>query len=312
MLKNCKMIKIENMKNKILLTISFLASVLILNSCLKDDVGENWTSSLKGKMYAEFPSNGPRTFVIQPVATDQVCKFLVNIATDVPPTSNITLTFVIDEDAMDAYNTSLHAADPNLTWSYQMYPGASLIDPTITIEAGTRNAYVHVKLPRADTLNLNNKYIVPVSIATASGGVVISGNKHTVLYRLPVANKWEGTYKGSGYILRDAPFDPVLSGNRKFNVKLATLGPNSVQWTTSHIWGDGIGGVGGIGNWELTIDESTTPNPVTIVDPDNATVGNLPSYNSRYDPVTKTFYIYAVWAAGIRQELDTLVYSGPY
>lgn len=301
------------MKTKILMAISFLAAVLIFSSCLNDDIGENWTSSLKGKMYAEFPSNGARTYVIQPVADDQIFKFLVNIATDALPTSNITITFQIDQNAMEEYSDELQAADASMDWRYKLYPGAELLDPTITIEAGTRNAYVHVKLPRADTLNLNNKYMVPVTITDVTAGVVIASNKNTVLYRLPVANKWEGTYKGSGYILRDGPFDPELSGNRKFTVKLATLGPNSVVWTSTHIWGDGVGGVGGIGNWEITIDESTVPNPISsLVDPDNGTVGLLPGYQSRYVPAEKTFYVYAVWSGGIRQELDTLVYSGPY
>jgi hypothetical protein len=306
------MYKMKNMKTKIFLTLSFLALVFMISSCLKDDVGINWTASLKGKMYAEFPSNGANTFVIQPVATDQVFKVLVNIATDALPTSDISLTFVVDQDAMEAYSDNLQAADPSMHWRYKLYPGATILDQTLVIKKGTRNAYMHVKLPEADTLNLNTKYMFPVTISTVTGGVIIAANKKTVLYRLPVANKWEGTYKGKGYILRDAPFDPVLSGNRKFNVKLATLGPNSVVWTSTHIWGDGVGGVGGIGNWEITINESTVPNPLSLVDPDNATVGLLPGFQSRYEPSERTFYIYAVWSGGIRQELDTLVYYGPY
>ena len=303
------------MKSKILLTISFLAVVFATSSCLKDDVGIDWTDDLKGKMYAEFPSNGANTFVIQPVATDQVFKFLVNIATDELPQADVTLTFDFDAAAMAAYNTELKAADPNMTWSYRLYPGAVINDKTLTIKANTRrNAYVHVKLPRADTLNLNNKYLVPITITQATGGgVIIAENKKTVLYRLPLANKWEGTYKMKGWILREG--DPVLSGRRKnITVKLATLGPSSVVWESTHVWGDGASGVGGIGNWEITIDESTVPNKITLVDPDNAAVVLNPAYPNRYEPSEKTFYIDAYWGSGPtnRREIDTLVYYGPY
>lgn len=305
--------KMKNMKSKILIAISFVALVLATSSCLKDDIGIDWTDDLAGKMYAEFPNNGANTYVIQPVATDQVFKFLVNIATDVPPTTGVTLTFDFDPAAMAAYNTKLHAEDPTMTWNWRMYPGAVILDKTLTIQPGTRNAYVHVKLPRADTLNLNNKYMVPITITDATGGVIIAANKKTVLYRLPLANKWEGTYKLRGWILRAG--DPVLTGYRKnITTKFATLGPNSVVWESTHIWGDGSSGVGGIGNWEITINESVTPNPLSLVDPSNAAVKLNPAANNVYIPSEKTFYIDAYWGTGItnRREVDTIVYYGPY
>ncbi len=309
------MYKMKNMKSKILLAISFLTVALVTSSCLKDDIGIDWTDDLAGKMYAEFPSNGANTYVIQPVATDQIVKILVNIATDALPTEDITVTFDFDAAALTAYNAELHAADPTMTWSYLMYPGAVLIDKDLVIKAGTRNAYLHVKLPSANDLNLNDKYLVPVTITNVTGGVVIASNKKTVLYRLPLANKWEGTYKARGYVLRDAPFDPVLSGYRKnITVKLATDGPNSVAWMSTHIWGDGAGGIAGIGNWKITIDESTVPNKISLVDPDNAVVVLNAAYPNRYEPSERTFYIDALWGdpLGIRRETDTVVYYGPY
>lgn len=303
----------KNMKSKILLAISFLAVALVTSSCLKDDIGIDWTDDLAGKMYAEFPSNGANTFVIQPTETDQVFKALVNIATDALPKEDITVTFAFDEPAMEAYSDELQAADTSMHWRYRMYPGAEILDPTLVIKAGTRNAYVHVRLPRADSLNLNNKYMAPMTITNVTGGVVIAANKKTALYRLPLANKWEGTYKAKGYVIRAG--DPILTGYRKnVTVKLATLGPNSVVWESTHIWGDGAGGIAGIGNWEITIDESVVPNRITLVDPTNAAVKLLPTYPNRYEPGERTFYISAYWGTGPtnRAETDTIVYSGPY
>lgn len=142
--------------------ISFLAAVLIVTSCLKDKIGEDWTSSLKGKMYAQIPNNGAQTFTIAPVATDQVFKFLVNIATDALPTSDITLNFSVDQAAMAAYSTQVQAADTSIHWSYELYPSFTILDNPVTIKAGTRNAYVHVRVSRADTIRLTAKYMIPL------------------------------------------------------------------------------------------------------------------------------------------------------
>ena len=89
------------MRNKIFIIISFWQQILIVSSCLKDKVGEDWTASLKGKMYAQFPRPGAQSFTIAPNASDQDFKFLVNIATDALPTSDITLTFTVDQAAME-------------------------------------------------------------------------------------------------------------------------------------------------------------------------------------------------------------------
>ena len=92
------------MRNKIFMTISFLAAVLLVSSCLKDDIGEDWTDSLKGKMYAEVWNGGFLTYALEPVAEPDTFKFLVNIATDQPPTTDIQVTVAVNEGAMTKYN----------------------------------------------------------------------------------------------------------------------------------------------------------------------------------------------------------------
>jgi Domain of unknown function (DUF1735) len=305
------------MRNKIFMIISFLVAILIAVSCLKDNVGEDWTASLKGKMYAQFPNNGAQSFTIAPTATDQIFKFLVNIATDALPTSDITLTLGIDQPAMDAYTASLQAADTSIHWSYELYPAFTILDQTITIKAGTRNAYIHVAVSRADTIRLTAKYMIPITITNATGGVIIAENMKTVLYSLPVANKWEGTYKMKGYILRNLPpIDEVLSGfyhGRTY--KLGTSGPNSVIMNKGMAWANSeTNYAGGIGPWIITISEATVPNPITVSDPSNPAVTILTTYPNRYDPATKTFYMSVYWGAGpnARATTDTLVYAGPY
>jgi hypothetical protein len=291
------------MKNKILIVITFLAGTLLFNSCLKDKLNSDWTSSLSGKMYAEFVNYGLTSFTITNLPAAQQVKIFVNIATDAVPTSDITLTVAIDAAALAAYNTANGTSlvvCPNVT------------APPITIKAGNRNTYYYVTLTGADALSLTTPYAIPLTITAATGGVMIAANKQTTIIQVPVANKWEGSYNLNYFVLRAG--DPVLSGNQK-NVswKLGTSGAKSVTYFKTHLWGDGKTGISGIGAWKLTIDESVSPNPVTVTDAANATLQNRAGYSCRYVPSTKTFYIGVTWStAGTREATDTLVYTGKY
>jgi hypothetical protein len=182
------------MKNKIFIVLTFLASVFILNSCLKDNLGEDWTSSLKGKMYAEVWNAGFQALALQPIPDSVEFKFLVNIATDVPPTSNITLTMWVDTMAVINYNTAKGT-------NYKTYPYIRIVDKTLTIEKGTRNAYCHVKIWNANLLDACDNYMAPIAIKSATGGVVVADplNQGARLMGLPIANPWAGAYHCVGY-----------------------------------------------------------------------------------------------------------------
>jgi hypothetical protein len=212
MLKNCKMFKIRNMKNKILLTISFLASVLILNSCLKDDVGEDWTSSLKGKMYAEIWNPGFQALGLQPVPDEVTFKFLVNIATDQPPKEDITLTIGVDDDARIAYNALKGT-------NYSLFPNIEVLNPTLVIKAGTRNAYCHVKVWGADALDACDNFMAPIAITGATGGVIISPplNNGARLMALPIANPYAGSYHTVGYRIRPGNAAETVDQTEQFS-----------------------------------------------------------------------------------------------
>ncbi len=57
-------------------------------------------------MYAEVWKGGFLALGLQPVPDEVVFKFLVNIATDALPTSDITLTIGVNDDARVRYNTA--------------------------------------------------------------------------------------------------------------------------------------------------------------------------------------------------------------
>jgi hypothetical protein len=213
------MFKIRNMKNKILITISFLASVLILNSCLKDNVGEDWTASLKGKMYAEVWNPGFKTMALQPVPDEVTFKFLVNIATDEPPKEDITLTIGVDDAARVAYNALKGT-------NYSLYPNIEVLNPSVVIKAGTRNAYVHVKVWGADALDACDNFMAPIAITAATGGVIISDplNNGARLMGLPIANPYAGVYACVGYRIRPGnPTEPIVADETFSTVDCKTV-----------------------------------------------------------------------------------------
>jgi len=200
------------MRNKIFKITFFLAAVVLLSSCLKDKVGEDWTSSLKGKMYAEVWNAGFKAQGLQPVPDSVTFKFLVNIATDALPTSDITLTIAVNDDARVRYNALKGTA-------YQLYPYIKVLDPTVTIKAGTRNAYVHVTVWNAHLLDACANFMAPISIMDATGGVIVSDaiNNGSRLMALPISNPYAATYHTIGYRIRPGNATEPIEADQDFS-----------------------------------------------------------------------------------------------
>lgn len=195
------------MRNKIFKILSFLAVALIISSCLKDDIGEDWTSSLEGKMYAEVWNAGFLAMGLKPVPDPVTFKFLVNIASDQLPTEDITLTLDVNPDVLAEYNALKKT-------SYKLYPYIEILNKTVTIPAGSRNAYVHVKVWNAHLLNACDNFIAPISIVSATGGVVVSDqlNQGSRLMALPISNPYAATYSMIGYRIRPGnPTEPIVA-----------------------------------------------------------------------------------------------------
>lgn len=193
------------MRRKIFMIVSLLATFLVMNSCLKDDVGLYWTDDLSGKMYAEVWKAGFQALAMQPVPDPVTFKFLVNIATDQPPTEDIQVTLAVDTSAMGRYNRLKKTA-------YKLYPYIDILDKTLTIKAGTRNAYAHVKVWNANLLNACDNFMAPIVIKSATGGVIVADplNQGARLMALPIANPYAGNYHCVGYRIRPGnPTEPV-------------------------------------------------------------------------------------------------------
>lgn len=289
------------MKNKIIVIITFLAGIVSLNSCLKDDA-DYWKDDVAGKVYATIAKPGLQTQSLLPVADEVKISFLVNIASDALPTTTNTITLAFDNAAIDAYNTKLRDAaianndtldDGSPDYKhYVPFPSASLTNTTITIPAGARNAYAEIKVANADTIRLDGFYMLAVTITSATAP--IAANMKTVLYAFPIANQYEGDYLSEGF--RDHP----TAGIEPFSY--AKLNFSTVNATTVH-----KGQTGNYSGYGLDI---TVTDEVIVVSgvncfkvnlaitgmADATDMGVYTSFEGEpmnyYNPVTKVFELY--------------------
>jgi hypothetical protein len=258
------------MRNKIFMIASFLAAIFVLGSCLKDDVGPDWTSSLKGKMYAEVWNAGFLTIGLSPIPDTVTFKFLVNIASDQPPTQDITVTLAADTSAMGRYNRLKKT-------NYQLFPYIKIMDPSLTIKAGTRNGYVHVKIWHADLLNACDNFMAPIVIKTASGGVIPTDplNQGGRLMGLPITNPYAGSYHVTGTFTHPTAGARAIDRNKTFS----TVTCKSVQ---TEVGDTGVNGLVLTINADNSVDISGS---YSSTQPCVAVTGQPNVYN----PATRTF-----------------------
>ncbi len=310
------------MKLKNIIYTSSLAVILstVFASCLKDDafdnheiqsvssggitqnvvyVGLTATSNSNHLQLAFEKSDVDTTFDAVPIL----------LAGGAAP-EDIQVTLAYDPALLGDYNAAngtTHEEAPTGLYSV-LNPGDSVNGYVVTIQKGQTTGYLQLKLNPDDFLGFD--YALGLKIVSVSSGYIISGNFNTGILAIGVKNEWDGIYDYKGYSLRAG--DASLTGN--FSGKempLITKGANSVGFGSIPLWGDGNSGIS-IGNPLLTLNTSVPPPyPITITSDGGAY--NLPGYDSRYDPDTKTFYIAYTWGAGptARQSIDTLTYLRP-
>lgn len=297
------------MKNKIILSVSFLAGIFLLSACLKDTVGDYWPDGVAGKMYATVPSYTLQQKALAPVAGDVPISFLVNIATDALPTEDITLTLAVDPAAITQYNTDHKTA-------FSAFPTVQVLSPTITIAKGTRNATATAKVWGAETLDACANFMTAISITTAKTAsgkdVLIAGNMKSYLVSLPISNPYAADYHTVGYRIRPGNATEPIDAIQSFN----TLNCKTVQKN----------GFGNYSAFDITIEVTAETVVVggttclkviaTPVDPGSgASVGGMFTVwtgdaaqkpadltINYYNPVTKTFVLncYYTSSAGDR------------
>lgn len=204
------------MKNKIILTLSLLAGIILFNSCLKDDIGEYWKDDLAGKMYATVAVPTLQSMALKPVAGEVPFSFMVNIATDALPTEDITVSFIIDPAAVTQYNTDFKK-------NFKPYPTVAMITTSLVIKAGTRTGLATGKVWGAETLNACDNFMAAITISsakTASGkDIMIGGNMKSHLMALPISNPYAADYQTVGYRIRPGNATEPVNAIQSFNTQ---------------------------------------------------------------------------------------------
>ena len=131
----------------------------------------------------------------------------------------LLLQLRVNDDARIKYNAAKGT-------NYLLYPYIEVLDPTVVIKAGTRNAYVHVKVWNADLLDACDNYMAPISIVDADGGVIVSDamNNGSRLMALPISNPYAATYHTIGYRIRPGnPTEPIEADEEFSTVDCKTV-----------------------------------------------------------------------------------------
>ena len=261
----------------LLLGVSFMFTS---TSCLKDD--EHFTDFANVGAIAEIPSsafygiieNQSFTFSTKPVGY----SFDVNIASPSTLSQSVDVTVGIDAGALKKYN------DANGT-TLEVLPtfGYTLVNPTVTVPAGKRLGTITINF-NTDKIDASKSYALPISIKTATNGVVVSSNYSTKILAVKIKNIYEGEYTATGL------FTHPVNGPRKINrpKTLQTVNGNTVETEFADLGGSG---------WTMKL----------LVNPDNtvkltptraANAGTVQFGVNFYDPIKKTFTLNYQYSGG--------------
>ncbi len=213
----------KNMKNRIILIFTLVTGLFLLNSCLKD-TADYQPDLVAGKMYITVVKPTLQALALKPIPDTIDFSYMINIATDQPPTTDVTVTCAIDTAAVTVYNKKIVSTKK----SFKPFPFARIVNPTIVIKAGTRTAMVYGKVWGADALNACDNFIVAVSFKSVSDpNIMIPANMKTYLMAVPISNPWAATYKTVGYRIRPGnPTEPVAKDEAFNTVDCKTVKKN--------------------------------------------------------------------------------------
>jgi hypothetical protein len=288
------------------IVLGMLATTL-LSSCLKDtspgSLDLSKSPALVGWQYYGFAAT-PLTTKLHGIPSDQTSVKVTLSVASITMSSAVTVQIADDPtDAQayaDAQNTAAGATTTFVLPSSDYTIGGS----SITIPAGQQYATINVKYA-GDKIDFTKNYVMGLKITSASGAIVAS-NLNVAILAITLQSNYEGDYSDNGFVLRAG--DNVLGGYFKGqDEQLSTISADAVSFQIN--WATDVPAAG-VGGTQIAVNPAT--NAVTMSSTANATLTNLPGYNSHYDPATKTFYIAMTWnTPGTRQSIDTLTYQGP-
>jgi hypothetical protein len=198
-------------------------------------------------------------------------------------------------------------------------PSLKVVSP-----AGQTTGVLKIIVTDATKLSISEVYGFGFQIAgTEQAGFNVAGNLKNVLLGVNVANKYDGVYRCRGFAFlggnTTAPHTfsyPCNSQFAFFYTTLTTSGADRVDMAFQPVFRNG--GITAFTNVKPTLVFDVNTNKVTNVVAQTGSTGftfpwaTNPTYNSRYDPATKTIYVqYGFQLNAAWNVVDTLVYCGP-
>lgn len=172
------------------ITTLFLSAVLLsLSSCLKDSRYVNFGA---GNPVVEFNLGGLSYFgsdALTSTADTVVQQFAVSVASTTIPSTATTIQLAVDNSIITSYN----AANPAVVYTALPTGSYALSTTSVNIPAGQRAAIVTLTIYKSK-LDPTQSYMLPVKIASTSGGYTISGNMGVHYYHI-IGNDFAGTYR---------------------------------------------------------------------------------------------------------------------
>lgn len=168
-----------------------LATVILLNSCVKSRSGDTDFSGLKPVVL--IPEGGLNAFGAAALTfpgTDptDTAYFHVNYAaTNVAPADE-TVTLAVDQAALQAYNSTSSI-------QYALFPDSiySFKATSVTVKKGNNYSDNVPLVVFPDKIDPTQSYMLPISIKGGPTGSTISGNFGTIYYHV-IGNPIAGTY----------------------------------------------------------------------------------------------------------------------
>lgn len=306
--------------------LAVVALSVSLGSCLKDkgfedlEYGVNldkqpFDKSVAMPMGLNDPSDN--VYSVEVSNTPQTIEApTVVVSIEEPAPYDIHIQMVRKDSLVLAYNQSPSKTIELSSMAPSLYQIPSL---ELVIPAGKRSGVLKIVIPNGSQLDPLLSYGFGFQIAgVRESGFNIAGNQKNAIVVVAAKNKYDGIYRVRGYGFlggnTTAPYLFNIGCSSIYTVEMTTAGPASVNMSGQPLARNG--GIIQFSNVLPTIIFDPATNKVTNVTAQPGSTGFVfpfdPTYDSRYDPATKTIYVkYGFQLVASWNVIDTLVYCGP-
>ena len=212
---------------KILLSVALPVVMLGTTSCLNDEplvdwdqIKDHYVIELADSDHAQYSNNTEQGDVAEFMI---IVNYTASYASEV--TDNIEVQLEVDLDTIAKINAGLAASEQ----PFLPFPPASYADLRLnsTIPAGEKRDTIYLNVDVDETFEVGRSYILPVRIAGASDGYLISGNFDYINLEINMAEPGVGIVsaaKDTNAVRNVKPGDPV-----SFAVELAIDYPVTIN-----------------------------------------------------------------------------------